>query len=600
MIEHSKPFDEILRRRLGRRSFLGQVAAGGAMLLTGQSWGATPAAPHAARGLTFTSVDAGTGDELRVPEGYVADVLLSWGDVLIGKGEGREVTSAAEQERRFGFNCDYNGFIPLDEERGLLCINHEYTRPGDMFPGYAGKRSREQVDIEMAAHGMSIVELRRTKEGWRLVEGSPRHRRVTATTPMTLSGPGASHPWFGGKPDVHGMINNCAGGKTPWGTVLTCEENTHGYFANAARVKDEEQRAHYEAYRIRAGRSYFQWEEYHERFDLARNPGEAARYGWVVEIDPRDPDFTPRKRTSMGRFSHEGANTAVAKDGRVVVYSGDDRVHGYVYKFVSSRPWNPRYRSENRDLLDDGTLYVARFDDDGGGTWLPLVPDGPLEGWSQADILVRTREAATALGATPMDRPEDIEVNPVNGRVYLACTKNPVAAGDKKANPRSPNPHGHVIEFDELGGDLGATQFTWSMFLLCGDPTTDDSTFYAGADLSRVNPVSCPDNVAFDDRGNLWISTDGQGRSLKVNDSLYAVATAGPDRGVTKRFLSGPVGCEICGPEFAPDGRTLFVNIQHPGEGSGLENPSSRWPHGDIPRPSLVAIRREDGGLIGS
>lgn len=600
-------FDDVLARRLGRRRFLGELALGGALLLHGRSWGATPAARVPARGLTFTPVAASTADTLVVPEGYVADIVISWGDPLHAEHEGRDIASAADQEVRFGFNCDYNGFFPLPSERGdrgLLCVNHEYTRASEMFPDFDKEKgkTRAQVEIEMAAHGMSIIELARADGRWAPVPGARRTRRITATTPMRLTGAAAGHPWFGGDTTAHGMLNNCAGGKTPWGTVLTCEENTHNYFGNAGCVSDEARRDHYRAYGIREKSSPFRWEEHFARFDLEKTPGEAARFGWVVEIDPLDPESTPRKRTSLGRCSHEGANTAVARDGRVVVYTGDDRAGQFVYKFVSARPWDPRDRAANRDLLDDGTLHVARFDDDGSGAWLPLVPEGPLAKWTRADILMRVREAARLLGATPMDRPEDIEVNPVNNRVYIACTKNGKSPGDNAANPRSPNPHGHVIEFDEEGGDLGATAFTWTVFLACGDPEVHEGTFYAGADLEKVNPVSCPDNLAFDPGGHLWIATDGQAgsSSLRVNDSVYAVATAGPDRGLTKRFLTGPVGAEICGPEFTPDGRTLFVNIQHPGEGGGLAKPRSRWPHGDMPRPSVVAVRRIDGGVIGS
>ena len=332
-----------------------------------------------------------------------------------------------------------------------------------------------------------------------------------------------------------------------------------------------------------------------ERFDISRHPNELHRFGWVVEVDPHDPSSTPVKRTALGRFKHEAATCATTGDGRVVVYSGDDERLQFVYKFVSEGRFDPENPRADLDLLDRGTLYVARFDDDGTGEWLPLVPAGELKELSQAEILVNTRRSARALGATPMDRPEDVELNPANGMVYLALTKDadrtPEDPGGH-ANPRPANRHGHVLELEERGGDLAATRFSWRPFLLCGPAGSGEH--YGAWAAADVDVLSCPDNLAFDRDGNLWVATDGQPAVQQTNDAFYAVPTAGPDRQRPRRFLTGPRGCEVCGPEFTPDGRTLFVAIQHPGEGAGIgRQQSSRWPDGGDgpPRPAVVVVR---------
>ena len=333
-------------------------------------------------------------------------------------------------------------------------------------------------------------------------------------------------------------------------------------------------------------------------------------HGWVVEFDPYDPTWKPKKRTALGRFRHEAATTHVSKGNRVVMYSGDDARFEYVYKFVCARPFRPGDREANRDLVDEGTLYVARFREDGTGEWLPLVHGvGPLtreNGFEdQGDVVIDARLAADLLGATKMDRPEDIEVNPVNQKVYLVCTNNRDRGKEGKAspdkmNPRAENKHGHIIEITEEGDDHAATRFRWEMFIVCGDPS-DETTYFAGYDRTKVSPISCPDNIAFDGRGNLWIATDGQPSALKRNDGFYAVPVQGTDRGRLRQFMSSVPAAEVCGPEFTPDGTTLFLAIQHPGEGSKYGAFSTSWPDGEgPPRPSVIAIRAEDGRPIGT
>jgi hypothetical protein len=494
-----------------------------------------------------------------------------------------------------------------------------------------------------AAHGVSVVHVERGVRGWRLRPGGPLTRRITATTPCEITGPARGADLLRTAADptgtrALGTIANCAGGRTPWGTYLTAEENVDDYFGYyrswAAQTDDIGTLAAHARF-PGLEQSLYGWEHVDPRFDLRREPREPLRFGWIVEIDPRDPSAPPRKRTALGRFSHEGANTILAKDGRVVAYMGDDEKFEYVYKFVTRDRFDPQRPRANRDLLDAGTLYVARFDAGGSGRWLPLVHDeaGPLcrrNGFrDQADVVIKVREAADLLGATPMDRPEDVEPNPLDGRVYIALTNNgdreperrvdfytnrEIGLGIDAANPRPKNDFGHVLELIEAGSDAAATGFEWNVFLLAGDPNAPGArlltrpedvapgglargdTYYAGypaaADLS---PIACPDNLGFDPSGRLWIVTDSDD-ALGANDGCYVVPTAGPLRGQLRQIASAPVGAEVCGCEFTPDGRTLFLSIQHPGEGGTIDEPVSHWPDGGSlpPRSALVAVTRED------
>lgn len=441
---------------------------------------------------------------------------------------------------------------------------------------------------------------------------------------MRLTGPAAGHPLLqtGDDPSgtrVFGTMGNCAGGKTPWGTILTAEENFQDWFANSADVDfdalddGEQVRALTERYRITAGATAQGLERYHDRFDMSKVVNENHRFGWIVEIDPYDPESTPKKRTALGRFAHEGATHSLAGDKRVAFYMGDDARFEYVYKFVTARRYDRRNPKRNRDLLDEGTLYAARFDVDedgrGIGSWLSLVAgEGPLtpeHGFrNQADVCVGARLAADLVGATKMDRPEDIERNPVNGGVYIMLTNNDQRGVDDNpppdpANPRPANAWGHVVELFEADHDAAATEFTWSLFLVCGDPD-DPSTYFAGFPRDRVSPISCPDNVAFDNRGNVIIATDGQPASIGVNDACHFVPAQGRERGHVQQFLSVPVDAEACGPELTPDNQTLFCAVQHPGENGTFDAPTSTWPDGGVPRPSLINIARRRRGVIGS
>jgi len=610
-------FGDVLQRRLDRRALIRigvTASAAAAVGMRSAGGGTAEAAPN---GLGFQPIDAGGPDQIDVAAGHSADVLLRWGDPIFPDSPPFDpnALTAAAQARQFGYNCDFIGFMPLDgsADRALLVVNHEYTNSELMFAGYDPEQpTADQVAVERMAHGASVVEIKRGEDGrWSPVLDSQYNRRITADSRIDITGPAAGHELLRTNADptgreVAGMLNNCAGGTTPWGTVLSAEENFHNYFARlSALPEDDPRRAIHDRYGVDDD-SDWGWERYHARYGLDSEPNEPFRYGWVVEIDPYDPESTPRKRTALGRFRHEAAETVISTGNHLVLYSGDDARFEFVYKFVSERPYVPGDKAGNMQLLDAGTLYVARFHDDGTGEWLPLVHGrGPLTGEngfnSQADVLINTRGAADRLGATRMDRPEDIEVNPVTGRVYMALTNNTRREeGDTDAaNPRAGNQFGHVIELVEDNGDHRAERFTWEVLLLCGDPE-DESTYFGGFDKSQVSPIASPDNVTFDLDGNLWIATDGMPKTMDVNDGLFAVPVVGPERGRTARFLAAVAGAEVCGPTFTPDNTSLFVAIQHPGEGGSFESPATSWPDGSgPPRPSVIVVRNNAGGRVG-
>ncbi|MEZ5785966.1 MAG: PhoX family phosphatase [Xanthobacteraceae bacterium] len=599
---------------------------------------AAAASDPAASRFRFPEVSAGVDETHHVAEGYDADILMRWGDpVLPGAPPFDPLRqSAAAQHLQFGYNNDFIGYLPMPgaadpSAHGLLVVNHEYTNEELMFPGlgrqdpkdvgFAGM-TRELVDTEMAAHGGSVLEIKREDGKWRVVDGSRYARRLDATTPMDIAGPAAGHPRLRTTADpsgrrVLGTINNCAGGVTPWGTWLTCEENFHGYFWGAL-TDDHPEAQNYKRYGIPG--NWQAWGRFHDRFDVTKEPHEANRFGWIVEIDPFDPNATPKKRTALGRTKHEGAFVLVNKDGRVVVYSGDDERFDYVYKFVSARPFVANDRAASRDLLDEGTLYVARYNADGSADWLPLVHgEGPLteaNGFrSQADVVIETRRAADLLGATRMDRPEDIEADPRSNKVYVMLTNNSKRKGDQTdaANPRADNRFGHVIEMTAPDGDHAATRFAWDILVKCGDPAIAEVGATFNPATTRDGWFGMPDNCAVDGMGRLWVATDGNsGPRTGRADGVWGLETEGPLRATGKLFFRCPAGAEMCGPAFTPDDETLFVAVQHPGEADEgdpnappgtFEQPTTRWPDfqpGIPPRPSVVVITRRGGGRIGT
>jgi secreted PhoX family phosphatase len=581
----------------------------------------------------FEEVPTNTGPDMLVAKGHKAELLIRWGDPVVKGAPAFDpmAQSAAKQAVQFGYNNDYLGYFPIQgsSEHGLLCVNHEYTNEELMFPGLGGRQDLKEVGfakiteeharIEMMAHGGTVLEVKKEGGRWRVVADSPLNRRITAATPMLITGPAAGHDRMKTSADpsgtqVLGMLNNCAGGRTPWGTWLTCEENFHGYFWGKVEDGHPEAKA-FKRYGV-PGR-WYNWGVYESRFDVSKDPNEANRFGWVIEIDPFDPQSTPKKRTAMGRFKHEGAAGLINKDGRYVIYQGDDERFDYVYRFVTEAKVDLANPKANADILDRGTLSVARYDADGTVTWLPLVfGQGPLteaNGFkSQADVVIEARRAADLLGATKMDRPEDTEANPKTNKVYVLLTNNSNRKKEQvdAANPRAGNAFGHIIEMTPPDGDHAADRFTWNMLVKCGDHRIAEvgATFHPAT--SEHGWFGMPDNCAIDSAGRLWIATDGNSpKATGRNDGLWSMETEGELRGLARHFFSCPVGAELCGPEFTPDGRTLFVAVQHPGEedaqgNSGtFENPATRWPdfkEGMPTRPSIVVITKEDGGPIAS
>jgi len=627
---------DIIAERLSRRDLMRGALAATAIAATVSPAALLAAGPANARSanttpsFAFPEVQAGSGPDHAVAEGYDADILIRWGDKVLADAPDFDPTAqtAEAQARQFGYNNDYLGYIPLDgrSDHGLLVVNHEYTNEELMFPGL-GRQDRKArfsgmtkdlADIEMMAHGGSVLEVKRAGGKWQVVDGSRYARRITADTEMAITGPAAGNARMKTSQDpsgtrVRGMLNNCAGAVTPWGTWLTCEENFNGYFwgKEAAAAGPEAKTLK----RYGAPGEWYNWGQYYERFDYAREPNEVNRFGWVVEIDPTDPASVPRKRTALGRFKHEGAANIVNKDGRFVVYQGDDERFDYVYKFVTTGSVDPDNRAANLDLLDTGTLHVARYYSDGTGEWLPLVHgQGPLttdNGFAdQGDVVILARLAADLLGATKMDRPEDVEANPKTGKVYVMLTNNSRRKPDEvdAANPRPENRFGHIIEMIPENGDHASTRFKWEILVKCGDPAIAEVGATFNPSTSKDGWFGMPDNCAIDADGRLWIATDGNSpKATGRNDGVWAMETEGGARGTSKLFYRVPDGAELCGPEFTPDLETFFVAVQHPGEAvdktrkGTFEDPSTRWPDfvdGRPPRPSVVAITRSGGGRI--
>jgi uncharacterized protein len=554
-----------------RRQFLTYLGAGSLAAITGQPslGGPAPFPAQRRKGAApsfFEPIAPSAEDRLIVPEGFKVDRVVTWGDMLGSKAP----DGSAET---FGFNNDFIAYFPLDgltggtnSSEGLLWVNHEYPSP--LFvSGYspanhkAGiKKTVEQVKKERACVGGSVVHVRRTNGSWSKVIGSNYNRRFTADYPeMAMTGPAGAI-----LKSAIGTLANCSGGRTPWLTALSCEENYPDF-------NDE-------------GEEGYRWNDAGLGID-------ETRYGWVVEVDPYGK-LPPLKHTALGRFKHENTALRIGATGKLVIYMGDDEANQHFYKFVSAETLNSSAsREQQRKVLETGTLYVA---DLAKGQWIPLIysaenrariekssafadekkkiPDLKIE--SQADLLINTRVAARALGATPLDRCEDCEVHPRDGSVFVALTNN----------TKHGNLYGHIMRLVEDGDDAEAKSFRYEIFL-AGGPQSG---------------LACPDNLAFDKFGNLWVVCDissgklGKGAYKPFgNNGLFVVPTEGPSAGDAFQFGSGPVECELTGPWFTEDHSTLFLSVQHPGELSeSVETPTSHWPHGgkEIPRPSVVAV----------
>jgi secreted PhoX family phosphatase len=638
----NRPFQDVLRVSLDRRRLL----RGGVGIATTSMFGALAGSAEASGwdwgkgwwsgpllGFRPVTLAQGGGTEPAVSPDYEYDVILPWGDPIepggpkfklpvdsqdqtlqIGIGhDGMWFFPIIDDYRdRFGWDDDYDPdpwrgprLGGLNNDHGVLCINFEFGTNYHVLRKDVPE-SLEEVRVSQHAHGVGVIELKRThgRYGkWETVRGHLA-RRIHVNSPVAFSGPAAGHPLLenanGNVP--LGTANNCAFGFTPWGTYLTCEENFNGYFGteDPSWAPTDAQRR----YGFTSSGFAYHWHLFDRRFDLADADyaNEHNRFGWIVEIDPFDPTQIPVKRTALGRRKTEGATTHVADDGRVVVYIGDDESFDYVYKFVSAEDWR-QMRRNGESPLDRGTLYVARFHDDNTGEWLPLTLDNPALAAEFGDLgalLVNTRRAGDIVGATPLDRPEWTTVAP-NGDVYLALTNNSARTnvGDRLVNgrnvdsgPNGPNPiagaggnaDGHIIRWTEIHGHSG-TRFEWDIFVLARDTHGTEESF---AD---------PDGIWADPDGRLFIETDG-GQKDGLNNQLLVADTR---TGTIKRLFTGVLDCEITGLTVTPDRRTMFVNVQHPGDGNpSRSNFPARTDGVTIPRDATVVIRRKDGGIIGS
>jgi secreted PhoX family phosphatase len=613
----------ILRGGLGALagSFFAPLSAiGGAAALTGCATGSMAGGSL----IGFKSVGVSTADTITVPEGYTYQVIAPWGDPVGMSGENHAFkddasNTAAHQETQLGMNHDgIHYFAQEGSKSGLLAMNHEYVDHGLLFTDGMATWTADKVRKSQAAHGVSIIEVEDKAGKWNVVNPSPWGRRITANTRTEMSGPAMGHALIKTAADpagrvVLGTLNNCASGITPWGTYLTSEENFINYFSGGDAMTEHEKR-----WGLKKGGGGYRWHEHDARFDAVKNPNEANRFGWIVEIDPYNPSSTPIKRSAMGRAAHEGATVAVTKDNRAVVYMGEDSRFEYIYKFVSRDAIKPGGAAANATLLDHGTLYVAKFNADGKGQWIALTQgQGPLtaaNGFNdQGDVVIKSRQASDLLGATKMDRPEWIEVDK-EGWVYATLTNNSNRGGDKQpavdaANPRVNNTQGNIIRWKE-DGDFGARTFAWNHFIMAGDPSLERKEAKGSI---KGDMFSCPDGLWVDGRGLLWIqcdmSTSAMGKGDLKNFGNNMMLAADTKTGDVRRFLVGPAGCEITGATSTPDGKTMFINIQHPGEPanetSDPKNPRavSNWPEKKAngrPRSATVVIRKADGGVVGT
>ena len=668
----NQPFSHILEMNLTRRTLTRSgLSAALAVFAGGALSACSGRAVHSSEQpgtksplqLGFESLPNSMTDACVVPAGYVAHVLAPWGTPLSDQAaEWKSDGTNTSEDLLYSTGMHHDGmhYFPLGNasNEGLLVVNHEYIDPKALHPagptgvGRGEKRPAEEVRKEINAHGVAVIHIKKIAAEWTVVKNSKYNRRFTSATPMTLSGPVAGTDWVKTPysprgTEVRGTNNNCGNGTTPWGTYITAEENWAACFVNQGEVP-----AHQARVGVSTKEGRYKWEraagdasEVHDEFGrfvvtatgasfLEDYRNEVNGFGYLVEIDPYNPESQAMKRTAMGRFAHEGAAYSKPVAGQpLAFYSGDDARFEYLYRYVSHAKWDPAdaHRSDRlavgNKYLDNGTLYVARFDAGGQGQWLPLVlstpgKNGGILGDQYAsieEILVNTRGAADFVGATPMDRPEWTAVHPTNGDVYLTLTNNTsrnAEKGTNAANPRLHNANGHIIRWHD---DANANTFAWDIFVFGSDAQAEEGTNRSG--LTELNQLASPDGLAFDDRGILWIQTDNgldggrkNGVAQATNDQMLAVIPA-PLKESTgaapaihqgnqsnlRRFFVGPNEAEITGFAYTPDHTAIFLNIQHPGNWPAYgSTDATQVASGTVrPRSSTVVVMREDGGRIG-
>ena len=601
-------FDDVVERAIDRRGFLGGVLVFGGVAMVGDGLATkAKAAAHASSRFAFEQIATSTADDIVVPPGYSFEIVAKWGDPLTSVGvpfDHKTRGTAATQAIAFGDNIDGMEIFE-DDQHTLIVVNNEYTNRKVIWEGGVPE-SDDDVNKGKMAHGLTIVEVADGDNGWGVVMDSPFNRRVTPDTPMEITGPARGHDLMKTAADPTGVQslgtwNNCGSGRTPWGTYLACEENFNGYYS--AEDEAHEVSPELARYGVSSKDWGYGWARTDERFDVAKHPNESNRNGWIVEVDPTDPNSTPKKRTALGRFKHENAEVVINNDGRVVIYMGDDERGEFLYRYISNGTYAPG--KDTDDLMENGTLYAAKFADDGTGVWMSLSAEATGAA-SEGEALIHARMGGSKVGATTMDRPEWVAANPNKAEVYCCLTNNKNRGvktnrgGDETPvggpNPREANKYGQIVRWWPDGADHTSEGFTWDLFVMAGNPTVHTDSRAGSSNVNEGNMFNSPDGLAFDHSGLLWIQTDGK----YTNEGDFAgqgnnqMLAADPATGEIRRFMVGPKECEVTGLTWTIDRKTMFVGIQHPGERG-----DSQWPDGSTPRSAVVAIRRDDGGLIG-
>ena len=607
-------FGRLVEKEISRRGFLGAGIAFGAAAFVTTAGVLRPSTARAAGDMFgFEAIPTNGLDTVTVPPGYNWHVVARWGDPMWSNSiEFDHMTrgTGESQELSFGDNNDGMWLYNDAEGRSVLAVNNEYVNRKIIYGG-SGSGSPENADDVRkgkAGHGVSVVEIAENDGKWSIVVDSPYNRRITADAPMEITGPARGHDLLKTAADPDGVRslgtwNNCGNGRTPWGTYLACEENFNGYYSSSD--PDIEIGPELKRYGVGPKDWGYAWATADERFDISKHPNESNRNGYIVEIDPLDPDSTPKKRTAMGRFKHENAEIVIAGNGQVVAYMGDDERGEFLYKFVSDGKYAEG--GDNADLLESGRLFVAKFAEGGRGEWAELTPESSGMA-SQAEVCIHSRIAASAVGATTMDRPEWVAANPMKAEVYCCLTNNknrgkkPNKGGDPTPvggpNPRAGNLYGQIVRWRPDGGDHLATGFDWDLYVVAGNPTVHSDANAGSSNVTADNMFNSPDGLAFDSMGRIWIQTDGKytNKDDFAGQGNNQMLVGDPATGEIRRFMVGPKECEVTGFAWSADRTTLFIGIQHPGEKG-----DSHFPDGGdtAPRSAIVAIARDDGEPVG-